>query len=85
MESESSLLCSEESVIGPCPEPDKSAHNLVPYFTKVHFSIIFPYMLKSQKGLSYSGFLTKFFFAFLISSVFVIWPIHPIFPIWSSG
>jgi hypothetical protein len=35
--------------IDPCPEPDESAHILAPYFNKVHFNIIFPYMLRSSK------------------------------------
>ena len=49
MESKDRQLRSHQSVMHPCPKPDKSNHALSSYFFKIHFNITLPPMPMSSK------------------------------------
>jgi hypothetical protein len=46
MKPDGSLLCLQQSAIGPCPEPNED-HTIPSCFSKIHFNIIFPPISKS--------------------------------------
>jgi hypothetical protein len=48
MEPEGSLSCSQEPATGSYPGHMNSVYTLTPYFLKIHFSIIFLFMLRSS-------------------------------------
>jgi hypothetical protein len=47
METEGSLLFSQELFTGPYPEPDESSAYHPSYFCEVHFNIILPFISRS--------------------------------------
>jgi hypothetical protein len=64
MEPKRSLPCSQDPATGPCPKTNR-AHNLPPYFPKVHSNI----RPSSSEWFFLSGFLTKILYVFLISAM----------------
>jgi hypothetical protein len=49
MESEGSLLCSQELITGPYFEPDESSPHPQPHFPKIHFNIILPSIARTSE------------------------------------
>jgi hypothetical protein len=68
MESESSLLCSQEPSTGPYPEPDQSSP-YHPILSKIHFNIITPTSRSSQWSLSF--WLSRQIYRFVYSNFYV--------------
>jgi hypothetical protein len=74
MESEGSLLCSQQLSTGTCPEPDKYIlyH---PILSKIHFNIMIA-SLGLGSGLLPYRFPTKILYTFLFSPMRATFPVH---------
>jgi hypothetical protein len=70
MEAAGSLLCSQDPSTGPFPEPDASSPRLPIYFPKIYSNVIIPSTPMS------SVFPTEILYAFLIGSIWAIYPTH---------
>jgi hypothetical protein len=74
MEPEGSLPCSQEPVIGPCPEPDQSSL-YPPVLFKIYFNIILRFTPGSSKHFPL-GIYNRILYGFPFSPVCVIVPTH---------
>jgi len=62
------IVCSQEPVAGPYPDPDACTHIFSLYFPKIPSKIILQYTPISSSGSFPSGFPAKILYAYLIYS-----------------